>query len=91
MIHVFLSLAHLLNEEVVDRLVRERVRVFEVQAVASFRNDHSGNVRAGESLLCLSRDAATARGAIVAATTAERHVALAGNDNDWTSEGVWSS
>lgn len=88
MFHVFLSLANLLDEEVVDRLVSEGVRVFEVQAVSGFRDDHCSDVRPGESLLCLGRDAATARGTVVAAATAERHVTLASNDKDWTSEGI---
>ena len=91
MIHVPLVLAQLLDEEVIDGLVSEGVRVFEVQAVTSSRDDHRGDVRPGEGFLLLSRDAATARGAVVTAATAERHIPLASDDKYWTSEGIRDS
>jgi hypothetical protein len=83
-----LLLPKLLNKELVDRLVSERVRVLQVQPMAGTRHNRSGNVGAGERLLGLGRDAAALRRAIQAAAAAERHVALAGDDEDGAREVV---
>jgi hypothetical protein len=85
---VIYPLKKLCNEEIVDVLVSDRVRVFEVEAMSGTRDDKGSDVGAGESLLGLSRNAAAVGRAVEAAATTERHITLASDNVHWASEVV---
>jgi hypothetical protein len=84
-------LSKLGNEEIVDGLVSDRVSVLEVEAMSGTRDDESGDVGAGESLLGLSRNTAAVGCTVEAAATAEWHITLASDNVDWASEVVEGS